>query len=129
MKFFRKSFVTHKRFQYGFVLALGVFGGFLTLLNIWIQFYIAQRDPSKGALIAALTVAGVLVLVCLPIVLGSLIFTNRISGPLLRLKDHMEAAAKGEITSDFKFRDKDLIRDIEVPYNEILRIIRNSSPK
>jgi nitrogen fixation/metabolism regulation signal transduction histidine kinase len=129
MKFPRRSFVTHKRFQYGFILCLGIFGGLLGLLNSWIQVYIAQQNPDKTGLISIVVIVGVLLIVCAPVVIVALIFTNRVVGPLLRLQRHMESAAKGETSSNFKFRDKDVFRDLEEPYNQILERLRNAEKK
>jgi nitrogen fixation/metabolism regulation signal transduction histidine kinase len=129
MKFHRKKFVTHKKLQYGFVLALGILGGILGLMNSWIQAYLSESDPQRTHLTALLTVAGVLVLVCGPIVLAALVFTNRVAGPLKRFQGHMEAAAKGDIQLNFKFRDKDLFKDLETPYNQILEKLKTLDKK
>jgi len=127
MKFPRKSFVTHKKFQYGFILCLGVFGGLLALLDSWIHAYISRQDPDKMMSVHSIAmVSGVVLLIFVPIVLAVLIFTNRIAGPLLRLQKHMELAGKGEIPPNFKFRDKDFFCDLEGPYNLILERLRNA---
>jgi methyl-accepting chemotaxis protein len=129
MKFYRRNFVTHKRFQYGFILYLGIFGGLLGLMNSWIQLYLSRPDTERTLLVTILTVGGVALVVFVPIGLVSLVFSNRIAGPLKRFQNHLEAVARGETLEGFKFREKDFFRDLEKPYNEILERLRNSGQK
>lgn len=50
--------------------------------------------------------------------------TNRIVGPIYRLKEHMEKLNKGEDVKPFNVRKNDYFREIVEPYNELVKKIK-----
>ena len=50
--------------------------------------------------------------------------TNRIVGPIYRLKEHMEKLNNGEEAKPFSVRKNDYFREIVEPYNELVKKIK-----
>jgi hypothetical protein len=53
-------------------------------------------------------------------ILSGLYFTNKIVGPIYRLKKHMESAVNGEAIAKIQFRKGDFFSDIAPVYNKLL---------
>ncbi len=70
-------------------------------------------------------VAGVAVIVSVIALLSGLILTNRIFGPLFRLREHMNKVANGGSPDPIQFRANDWLPDIEEKYNKILERLKN----
>jgi nitrogen fixation/metabolism regulation signal transduction histidine kinase len=54
-----------------------------------------------------------------------LILTNRIAGPLYRMKKHLEAVGRGETLSDISFRKNDYFGEVLAPYNQVIKMLRD----
>lgn len=57
-------------------------------------------------------------------ILGGIVFSHRVAGPLYRLRKHFEAVARGETWSNVAFREKDYFDDLPKAYNEQMRYVR-----
>lgn len=54
-------------------------------------------------------------------------FSNKVAGPILRLKNHIESVARGETTGDVSFRKGDFFRDLAAAYNEQMKRLRGQT--
>lgn len=57
-------------------------------------------------------------------IIGGLIFSNRVAGPLNRLRKHCDAVARGETLANLQFRKEDYFRDVVDAYNASLTHLR-----
>ena len=57
-------------------------------------------------------------------VIGGLLFSHRVAGPMYRLRKHFEAVARGETWSNVNFRNKDYFSDVADAYNEQQNYVR-----
>jgi len=55
---------------------------------------------------------------------GGLILSNRVAGPLFRLKKHMRDTIDGAESRPVKFREGDYFQDIAETYNELLEKLK-----
>ena len=58
------------------------------------------------------------------LVIGGLILSHHIAGPIYRLKKHIQLVNSGESFGDLSFRKKDFFQDILPDYNAMLTKIR-----
>jgi signal transduction histidine kinase len=101
--------------------------GYSLLLSIWVSIsnIIFQLifDGHMGALsnlsVYILIPAGLVVVITITVLCGFLL-TNRIAGPLHKLRYHMEDVIEGKTTSEINFRKDDYFAEIIEPYNKIL---------
>jgi hypothetical protein len=68
----------------------------------------------------AVTAFAVIVFTCV----AGLVFSNRVAGPMYRLRMHMEKVARGETLDAVSFREKDYFHDIAATYNYQLEYLR-----
>jgi methyl-accepting chemotaxis protein len=64
--------------------------------------------------------------------IGGLWISNRVVGPMVRLKNHMEKVARGETVGEIHFRDGDFFPEIADAYNDALKktgVLPQSAPK
>jgi hypothetical protein len=57
-------------------------------------------------------------------IVGGLMFSNRVAGPMYRLRMHCDKVARGETLEGVSFRDKDYFHEVAVAYNEQMSTIR-----
>jgi len=79
-----------------------------------------REDQQKMNIAFGIT-AGI-VLIALSI--GGLILSNRVAGPLYRLRRHMDDIASGKIDTDVKFREKDFFPELANSFNKVLERFR-----
>lgn len=63
------------------------------------------------------------------VIVGGLILSHRVAGPLYRLKTHISQINAGITTGDVKFRKKDYFQDLAEVYNEQLHKGRKEKTK
>lgn len=51
--------------------------------------------------------------------------TNRVVGPIFRLKEHMDNMNQGKEITPFNVRKNDYFKEIVEPYNELIKKIKN----
>ena len=66
---------------------------------------------------------GVSVLSTLLVVVGGLIISHKVAGPMYRLTGHMKRVAEGETESGVTFRDKDFFPEVAEAYNAQLQTL------
>ncbi|MBI3557504.1 MAG: hypothetical protein HY074_14665 [Deltaproteobacteria bacterium] len=57
-------------------------------------------------------------------IVGGLIFSHRVAGPMYRMRRHLEAVARGETWANVGFRKKDYFEDVAVAYNDQMHYVR-----
>ena len=132
MKYFRRVLLVDRKFQLTFLLyATGlaivgiVFNSFLQGLR-QAGLECVPREGSGGPAMAPYLIGLFIALATFVIVaFVGLIISNRMAGPLYRLRHHMNNVASGGEIQDIKFRDNDFFNDIAREYNAVLRRLRN----
>lgn len=76
-----------------------------------------------------LVFAGVGVTCFLLIVLGGIVISHRVAGPLYRLRHHMDDVSKGKTYDNVKFRHKDYFPELADSFNAQLTHIISTSKK
>ena len=103
------------------------------LLAAWVSFqsFIFQSavlgrfgNLSKAGLYVGIPLL-FLLMSCSVIFIG-LIITNRIAGPIYRLRKHMEGVASGQEITEITFRKADYFAELIEPYNKIMKQLRDS---
>lgn len=57
--------------------------------------------------------------------IAGLVFSNRVAGPLYRLREHCEKVAHGETCDDVSFRKGDYFDDLADAYNRQMAYLRS----
>lgn len=57
-------------------------------------------------------------------VIGGLILSNRVAGPIYRLMKHIDEILAGKHTNNVKFRDKDFFLDLSHSFNKLMEFFR-----
>lgn len=138
----RRKFLINEHFQLHFI-------GFATVLSLCacVLFYVAGEyffdkyygfaidagmrpaDPffkvlANMRMLLTYIFAFTSLLVVLVSVIGGLLFSNRVAGPMYRLRKHFEAVARGETWTDVAFRKGDYFEDLATAYNIQMHYIR-----
>lgn len=82
-----------------------------------------QEEQVKMNIVFAITSIFVL---CL-LVVGGLILSNRIAGPIYRLHKHMSDVVEGKTVDDVVFRKKDYFQEVAQTFNRVLKIYRGET--
>jgi HAMP domain-containing protein len=66
------------------------------------------------------------VLLAVALIIVNFELSNRIAGPIYRLKAHMDAVADGKMPDDVAFRKGDQFKEVAISYNRLLQFLRRS---
>lgn len=100
------------------VVAVVLSGGIFLLFGISRAELTAEGDSRlKGLLIGAIVVCFVAVLV---LALLGFVVSNRIAGPVFRLRKHMQGIAAGEEPKPVQFRKGDQFASLADDYNRVI---------
>ena len=111
----------HGMLLYGYVRG-NMFQTFLTgsRMSFW-EYYVKFFQANSTILICAAAIC--------PIMLwDTLRVTHRIAGPVERFKSVLKKLARGEEVKEVQLREKDLLEDLRVAFNEFLAS-RDKSPR
>lgn len=143
--FKRRIRIVNPRFQ-GTIL--GVFGGLSAMmcgviyLSIWSFFRgfdltKIDTDPAIREALVKLVMEQradmdrIFILTSIMIVslmmLGAILLTHRVAGPLYRLEQHLKGIAEGGKVGDVKFRKGDFFQEVAEVFNRAIRRIREDS--
>jgi sensor histidine kinase YesM len=136
--FLRRKFVVNPRFQYEIIL---YFAGTL-VITLGVLFWSVNRElravigqahilgfipphPVLGALTAHRSTVNLMfvmvsVVAMLFLVMGSLVLSHRIAGPLFRLVKHMRQIALGADIGAVRFRKDDYFHEIADSFNKLI---------
>lgn len=84
-------------------------------------YYTLASEKALVNLIFTLTAVSIVVLM----VIFGLILSHRVSGPLVKLKNHMDSIANGQQPTPVRFRKNDYFRDISESFNQMLERLKN----
>lgn len=134
----RRKYLIHRKFQFtiiGFNLLIAllmlsaffieniyVFSTFTgpeyeELIGGSIFFELLEEDRAKMKI--ALLITSVVTLAVM--VIGGLVLSNRVAGPVYRIRNHMDDVMSGKTDRKLKFRTKDFFPELAESYNNFLR--------
>lgn len=87
---------------------------------------LASSPELLAGLFTGLAVATVTTTLLIPVVIYDQIkFTHRFAGPMVRLRDSMQRAAKGEAVPAIRFRDDDCWQELAEAFNQMQSGMQN----
>lgn len=138
----KRQFVVNEHFQYRFVLFAGMTGivacTFFYAVTTYFFFRYHQMALDVGInasnpffkvlanMQTMLTVffAGTTLAIIAFSTIAGLIFSNRVAGPLYRMREHFEKVSRGETLGGVSFREGDYFDDLAEAYNRQMDYIR-----
>lgn len=124
---FRRQLIVHPRIQYLLLtlsLAFLIIGGAVTLNLVKLLETQALSDeltPTQHYI----PIFGLTLLVFISMLAANLLVSNRIVGPVYRLKRYMDSIANGQDLGAMKVRDDDYFSEVAESYNKMLEKIKS----
>lgn len=124
---FRRQLIVHPRIQYLLLtlsLAFLIIGGAVTLNLVKLLETQALADdlaPTQHYI----PIFGLTLLVFISMLAANLLVSNRIVGPVYRLKRYMDALANGQDLGAMKVRDDDYFSEVAESYNKMIEKIKS----
>lgn len=120
VKFYERQLVINKDVQwaiisYSVILSLAVLSGYHM-----IQTFSQENPDSPSSLIYIFVFIFFTAIICY-----GLYFTNRIAGPLYRLKVQMENLIAGKDVGELEFRKNDYFKELAALFNQIVKKTKN----
>lgn len=120
VKFYERQLVINKDVQWAFIcysviLSLAVLSGYHL-----IQTFSQENPDSPSSLIYIFVFIFFTATICY-----GLYFTNRIAGPLYRLKVQMENLIAGKDVGELEFRKNDYFKELADLFNQIVKKTKN----
>lgn len=131
--FIERSFQARFILKFCFIVALG------GLLTIGIVYFLAKQSATVSFVdsravvkstadflmpILLQTVIIVMIFVSLATIAVTLFVSHKMSGPLYRFKEVMDAMGEGDYLSDFKIRKPDQLQDFAAAFNDMIKKMR-----
>lgn len=135
----RRIYFIEKKFQVRFILkfcVIVILGG---LLSIGLIYFLAKQSTTVSFVnsravvkstadfllpILIQTILVVMIFVGLATIILTLFVSHKMSGPLYRFKEVMDALGEGDYLSDFKIRKFDQLQDFANAFNGMIKKIR-----
>jgi hypothetical protein len=116
---FKRRYVVNRGLQLSIVSYSILLGLWVSLANFFFIYLVVATgfNVSAGLAIAA---ALLMVAVFTGTVLIGMVLTNRIAGPMFRLKRHMQDVVDGGQVEEIKLRRNDYFTDVVDVYNAVL---------
>lgn len=137
MKFRRKQYITHKKYQFrmlGVLLSVVLVG---TLVMTFVTHYLLLssivdftsvhgRPPTGKELIVTSFKPLIIIIPAIFLILAAIVIfiSHKIAGPLYRLKMYMDKVSKGDLSVKLKFRDHDEIHDVAESFNDMVESLK-----
>lgn len=126
VKFYKRRWIVNYQVQfiligYSIFLIFAVVGSQYLLQLLAFQSDAGEVDSLNSTQTIVYLAVAILFLI---ILFYGFNLTNRIVGPIYRLKDHMEKLNKGEDPKPFNVRRNDYFREIVEPYNELVKKLK-----
>lgn len=117
VKFHKRQLVINKEVQwaiisYSITLSIAVLSGYHVLQSL------SQDDPEHSNIVAY----GLIFVFFTAIIFYGLYLTNRIAGPIYKLKIHMEKLAEGQEVEDIAFRKNDYFKELAELFNKLNKV-------
>ena len=125
-RFGRRIYLINRRLQLGVLLYSFCIALVVSLLHAVFDKIVIGRMDSPFSLGGPILVAftSSLVIFTMAMIYG-LYLTNRIAGPIHRLRLHMEQVAAGTEREPLQFRQGDFFAELLEPYNKIIATLEN----
>lgn len=135
----RRVYFIEKSFQAKFILKFCIIVACGGLLTIGLIYLFAQQSTTVSIVnsravvkstadfllpVLLQTVLIVMIFVSLATIAVTLFVSHKMSGPLYRFKEVMDALGEGDYLSDFKIRKLDQLQDFANAFNEMIRKMR-----
>ena len=136
----RKVYFIEKSFQTRFILRFCIIVALGGLLTIGIVYLLAMQSTTVSFVNSRVvvkttaefilplliqTVLVVMIFVSIAAVALTLFISHKMSGPLYRFKEVMDAVGEGDYLSDFKIREADQLQAFASTFNEMVRKMRS----
>ena len=129
LKAYQRKYIVNRHLQYSIILYSLVLAICVSFTNFGLQSLVIYRlkmiSEIKLMLVSGL---GTIIIFGLAIFFG-LVFTNRIAGPIFRLRQHMEDVSDGKNFESLEFRDSDYFSELVAPYNRIVVSLKEKAEK
>jgi len=119
--YFRRMLIINERLQFGIVAYCLLFGTIINMEVIVSQLFLAQRVDKIDMTHFPILVPMVFLITFIIAIIAGFFVSNRIAGPIYRLKRHMIDLIDGKKCSELTFRKKDYFTEIIPVYNELLK--------
>lgn len=122
----RRVYIVESKFQWTVVIYTFAISLLTSIVHITISQLIAidhiQQLTSLSMVNVGpkLAIAGIIVFLYLCIFIIAILFSNRLAGPLYRLRRHMKDVAEGKKTPRLSFRKNDYYSNLQESYNNLL---------
>ena len=121
VKFFKRRWIVNYQVQF-ILIAYSLFLIFVVVASQFLLQTLAFQEESEGSLnYLHITIYFVVMIMFLIILFYGFNLTNRIVGPIFRLKEHMESINQGLNPKAFSIRKHDYFKEIVGPYNELVK--------
>ena len=122
----KRTFIVNNRLQitimvYSLILAICV-----SVVNLVIESLLVRNAANLNSTFTFLCILASLFVIFGVVVIFGFVLTNRIAGPVHRLKLHMEGVVEGKSDEDMKFRQNDYFSEVLIPYNILLKKFRDA---
>jgi nitrogen fixation/metabolism regulation signal transduction histidine kinase len=113
-----RKLVVNPRLQIGIMAYTIAFITLVDSINLYCQTFLINNEVSSG--MRVLMTSGVIFVTFVSAIVFGMILTNRIAGPIYRLRRHMSEVADGQHTLPINFRKNDYFSEIIPEYNKII---------
>lgn len=126
VKFYKRRWIVNYQVQfiligYSLFLIFAVVGSQYLFQLLAFQKESGDLDTLQNVRVIIYTAVTILFLIVL---FYGFNLTNRIVGPIYRLKEHIDSVNQGKEMAPFNVRKNDYFREIVEPYNELIKKIR-----
>ena len=122
---FKRTLIINRRLQLAIMLYSVVLAVCVTVANLLIEAALLRRVGNLSQGVTFLFIMGGMFAVFSIAVIFGFGLTNRIAGPIYRLRKHMEEVIEGKTQNEVQFRQNDFFVEVLVPYNTILKKLRD----
>lgn len=139
MKWRRRKYLIHKKFQFRMIGTLIVLVVSATIITTLINYFFFlssvidftaeyRRPPTGNELFASSFQPLIIILPIVFVVLAIMVclISHHIAGPLYRLKMYMKKVQDGDYSARLKFRKSDTIHDVADSFNNMMDSIRQN---
>lgn len=129
VKLYKRRWIVNYQVQF-ILIAYSLFLTFAVIASQLLLHLLALQNENLGP--ESVTVLRILIYVAVTILFLIILFygfnlTNRIVGPIFRLKEHMDSINQGKTPKPFSVRKNDYFKEIVAPYNKLIEKINSDT--
>jgi nitrogen fixation/metabolism regulation signal transduction histidine kinase len=118
--FLKRKYIVNRKLQLTIILYSLVLAGIVSLIDFAFQYIIFHPPRVVSRVNLPMLFLGIGFIVFVTAIFAGVILTNRVAGPMFRLRAHMDDVADGKILFPLDFRKNDFFLELIIPYNKIL---------